>query len=106
MVTDGLPSYKKAFNSEFYDHHLSCTHIALQESSNNVLEWMHGTIREREKIMRGIKRDDTPIIPMNRIYYNFVRPHMGLGGATPADAAGVGLVGGNKWLSLLNLSTQ
>jgi transposase-like protein len=104
MVTDGLPSYKKAFNSEFYDHHLSRTHIAdvaLQESLNNVLERMHGTIREREKIMRGIKVDDTPIIPMNKIYYNFVRPHMGLDGATPAEAAGVGIAGENKWMELL-----
>ncbi len=43
MVTDGLTSlsYKKAFNSEFYDHHQSCKHVAdvaLQESLNNVLE--------------------------------------------------------------------
>jgi hypothetical protein len=37
---------------------------------------MHGSIREREKIMIGIKVDDMPIIPMNQIYYSFVRPHM------------------------------
>jgi len=109
MVTDGLQSYKKAFNSEFYDHHQSCKHIAdvaLQESLNNVLERMNGTIREREKIMRGIKVDDTPIIPMNRIYYNFIRPHMGLDGATPAEAAGVGINGENKWGELLKKSTK
>lgn len=107
MVTDGLPSYKKAFNAEFYDHHQSCKHIAdvaLQESLNNVLERMHGSIREREKIMRGIKVDDTPIIPMNQIYYNFVRPHMGLEGATPAEAAGVGIEEENKWMGLLRRS--
>jgi hypothetical protein len=62
---------------------------------------MHGTIREREKIMRGIKVDDTPIIPMNKIYYNFIRPHMGLDGSTPAEAAGVGVEGENKWEELL-----
>jgi len=109
MVTDGLPSYKKAFNAEFYDHHQSCKHIAdvaLQESLNNVLERMHGSIREREKIMRGIKVDDTPIIPMNQIYYNFIRPHMGLEGATPAEAAGIGIGGENKWMDLLRRSTR
>ncbi len=87
MVTDGLPSYKRAFDSEFYDNHLSCHHIAdmaLQESLNNVLERMHGSIREREKLMRGVKVDDTPIISMDRIYYNFIRPHMG---KTPAEVA-------------------
>ena len=80
MVTDGLASYRKAFNSEFYDHHQSSKHVAdvgLQESLNNVLERMHGSIREREKVMEGIKVDDTPIIPMNQIYYNFIRPAYG-----------------------------
>ena len=80
--------------------------MALQESLNNVLERMHGSIREREKIMRGIKVDDTPIIPMNQIYYNFVRPHMGLDGITPAEAAGVGIEGENKWMELLKRSTK
>ncbi len=53
-----LASYKKAFNADFYDHHQICKHIAdvaLQENLNNVLERMHGSIREREKIMRGIR---------------------------------------------------
>ena len=57
MVTDGLPSYKHASTKEFYDHHKSVAHIAdvaLQESLNNVLERMHGGIREREKVMRGL----------------------------------------------------
>lgn len=54
--------------------------------------------------MRGIKVDDTPIIPMNQIYYNFVRPHMGLDGKTPAEVAGVGLEGYNKWWELLQRS--
>lgn len=33
---------------------------------------MHGSIREREKVMRGLKAEDTPIIPMNQIYYNLL----------------------------------
>lgn len=109
MVTDGLPSYKKAFNSEFYDHHQSCKHVAdvaLQESLNNVLERMRGSIREREKVMRGIKIDDTPILPMNQIYYNFIRPHQALKGMTPAEMAGIGVSGGNKWMELLKRSIK
>jgi putative transposase len=107
MVTDGLPSYKQAFNKEFYDHHQSCTHIAdvaLQESLNNVLERMHGTIREREKVTRGLKVDETPIIPMNQIYYNFIRGHQSLNGKTPAEMAGIGVSGDNKWSGLLKSS--
>ncbi|MCK9440417.1 MAG: hypothetical protein M0Q13_03235 [Methanothrix sp.] len=45
-----------------------------------------------------------PIIPMNRIYCNFVRPHMGLDGTTPAEAAGIGIDGESKWKNLLNAS--
>ena len=51
--------------------------------------------------MRGIKVDDTPIIPMNQIYYNFVRPHMGLDGKTPAEAAGIGINSTCKWDGIL-----
>jgi transposase-like protein len=80
--------------------------VALQESLNNVLERMHGSIREREKVMRGIKVDDTPIIPMNQIYYNFIRPHQALKGRTPAEAAGVGVSGENKWMGLLKRSIE
>jgi len=109
MVTDGLQSYKKAFNAEFYDHHQSCKHVAdvaLRESLNNVLERLNGSFREREKVMRGIKVDDTPIIPMNQIYYNFIRPHMGLDGITPAEMAGVGIEGDNKWTKLIMESVR
>lgn len=56
--------------------------------------------------MRGIKVDDTPIIPMNWINYRFIRPHMGLEGATPAEAAGVGIEGENKWRGLIERSIK
>jgi transposase-like protein len=74
VVTDGLAGYKKAFNQEFYDHHQTAKHIAdvaLQSGLNNSIERMHGSIREREKIMRGIKSMETPIFPGNQIYYKF-----------------------------------
>jgi len=109
MVTDGLHSYKGAFKKELFDHHQSCKHIAdvaLQESLNNVLERMHGSIREREKVVRGLKVDETPIIPMNQIYYNFIRPHQGLQGGTPAEMAGIGIEEENRWMKLLNASTR
>lgn len=56
--------------------------------------------------MRGIQVDDTPIIPMNQIYYNFIRPHMGLDGITPAEMAGVGIEGDNKWTKLIMESVR
>ncbi len=53
-----------------------------------------------------MKVDDAPTTPMNQIYYNFVRPHQALKGKTPAEAAGVGISGENKWDGLLKRSTE
>jgi putative transposase len=33
---------------------------------------------EREKTMRGLKKDDTLILAGYQIFHNCVRPHMGL----------------------------
>jgi putative transposase len=107
VVTDGLAGYKSAFNSEFYDNHKSVQHVAdvaLQSGMNNVIERMHGSFREREKVMRGIKSMETPIFQGNQIYYNFIRPHEALEGRTPAEAAGIGVKGG--WEGLIRKSLE
>jgi len=109
IVTDGMPGYKGAFKTVFYDHHQSVKHIAdvaLQTGMNNSIERMHGSFREREKVMRGVKSMETPIFEGNRIYYNFVRPHQALEGKTPAEMAGVGVEGENKWMGLIKNAGQ
>jgi hypothetical protein len=70
------------------------------------LRGCNGSIREREKVTRRIKVDGTPILPMNQIYYNFIGPHMGLKGRTPAEAAGIGMNSENKWMDLLKRSLE
>jgi hypothetical protein len=47
---------------------------------------------------------DTPLAEGQRIHYNFVKPHEALEGQTPAERAGVGIEGENKWSSLLRAS--
>jgi len=42
--------------------------------------------------------------PEARARYNFVKPHQALEGQTPAERAGVGVEGKNKWLELLKCS--
>jgi len=70
--------------------------------NNNKVERLHGTIRERDKVMRGLKSEPTAKSMVNgyRAYYNFIRPHQALKGQTPAEKANINLeLGRNKWLS-------
>ncbi len=51
--------------------------------------------------MRGLKVKGTPILKGYRIYHNFIRPHSALKGRTPADLAGIKVLGDDKWLTLI-----
>ena len=42
---------------------------------------------------------DTYVTEGQRIHYNFVKPHLSLGGQTPTLAAGI--KGNDKWLSMI-----
>jgi len=44
------------------------------------MERLNGEIRDREKVMRGLKKPEKPIIPGYQIYHNYVRPHEALDG--------------------------
>lgn len=114
MVTDGLQAYTKAFNKEFYTmrrprpQHVRLAGIA-KRANNNVVERINGTIRERNKVMRGLKSEESAqaIIDGFRVYYNFIRPHTSLNGKTPAEAAGIDLgLNENKWMNLIKKSTS
>ena len=71
------------------------------EVHNNKMERLNGEMRDREKVMRGLKRTDTPILKGYQIYHNFFRPHEGLNGDTPAERAGIKVEGENKWVTLI-----
>jgi transposase-like protein len=114
MVTDGLQSYNDAFNKEFYhrqgkqSRHIRNAGIA-KNDNNNMVERLHNTVREREKIMRGMQNNDTAKILMDgfRNYYNILRPHMGIDNCTPAERAGLNLeLGRNKIQNLIKQSVM
>ncbi len=66
-----------------------------------------GEVRDREKVTRGLKRADSPILRGYQLYHNFIRPHEGLNGDTPAERTGIRVEGTNKWLTLIqNASKQ
>jgi len=67
---------------------------------------LNGEIRDREKVMRGLKKSDTPIITGYQIYHNYVRPHEALEGKTPAELSGIVVKGENKWITLIQNASQ
>jgi len=77
-------------------------HIRLAgDWNNNKMERMNGEIRDRERVMRTLEKTDTPILTGYQIFHNYVRPHEGLEGKPPAEAAEIMVEGGNKWLTLI-----
>ena len=106
LITDGLPAYHEAYKREFFTLKKPRTehirHIKIRgDHNNNKMERLNGEIRDREKVMRGLKKDDTPILKGYQIFHNYIRPHQGLKGKTPAEACGITLKGKNKWLTLI-----
>jgi len=111
IVTDGLQSYNRAVRKEFHTKIKETVHIKgvglRHQRNNNHVERLHGTIREREKTMRAIKTEKTPIIEGHRIYYNFIKPHESLNDKTPAEIAGITIEGNeNQWLNLMRKAIE
>ncbi len=109
LITDGLKAYHQAFNDEFFtiekprSQHINAIKLSgkAHTANNNKMERINGEIRDREKVMRGLKIKETPILQGMQIYHNFIRPHEGLEGKTPAEACGIELKGENKWITLI-----
>ena len=57
-----------------------------------MVERLHGTIRQRNKVMRGLDDEETAQTLMDgmRLCYNFLRPHSASNGKTPAQKAKIG----------------
>jgi len=107
LLTDGLQSYVSAAQKEFPST-IHVSGVGIQgRFNNNRMERLHGTFKERNKVMRAIKKPDSAIITGQRVYYNHLRPHGALNGRTPAQAAGIEIdLGTNRWESLIKKATQ
>ncbi len=110
FITDGASNYHLAYKKEFWTVNKPSTihikSITLHgEHNNNKMERMNGEFRDREKVMRGLKKMDTPIIEGYRIYHNYIRGHEALDGRTPADMASIKIEGQNKWITLIQNSS-
>jgi transposase-like protein len=107
LVTDGAFNFESAFRSAYRREAkaLVTTHVRhvrmSGDKNNNKMERLNGEIRDREKVMRLLKKSDSPILTGYQLFHNYIRPHMGLDGQTPADKAGIRVKGRDKWLTII-----
>ena len=109
IFTDGLDSYR----GEYDPIKESPAHIAnvgiRSHMGNHRVERLHNSMREREKVMRHLKKAHSAdkVFKGYRAYYNFVRPHMALENHTPAQAAAIPIeLGTNRWLDLIRQAAR
>jgi putative transposase len=114
VLTDGLAAYRKAIGrelafrsgAEVVNPHVRVPSIRAKRS-NNLVERLHGTEKERIKVMRGFHGNTGPklLVEGFRVHYNMVRPHETLG-TTPGVAAGLPDPGGFRWNQILKQAAQ
>ena len=102
FITDGLPAYGKSSRRIFGRKTQHDKNIHLKgEMNNNMMEHLNGEIRDREKVFRGLKRKDSPIIDGMKVYYNYVKKHSGIDGKRLSEEAKIIVEGRNKWQTLI-----
>jgi putative transposase len=103
VFTDRAFAYTDGIRRTFQNRpeHIARAGIRKPHANNNRIERLNGTLRERVKVQRGWKSMKTQLAEGQRIQYNFVKPHAALDGQTPAQVAGVGINGKNKWMEML-----
>jgi len=104
ILSDGLPAYPDAIEQVFGadSKHIKSKGFT-SEINTNLIERFHGTLKERTKVMRGLKSIATAEIISEGfvLHYNFLRPHMTLKGTTPAIKAGIE-VPFKTWIELVD----
>jgi len=92
IITDANSSYpdgiEMAFGSEA--EHIQSRPFAKVDDTQRIERW-HETLKERTKIMKGLKTLDSGMrfIDGFLVYYNYFRPNEALDGKTPAEEAGI-----------------
>jgi len=105
IISDGLASYPDAVERVFGADSKHIRSMGFTAAINtNLIERFHGTLKDRTKVMRGLKTTMTAraILTGFLIHYNYIRPHTSLGGKTPAIMAGLKPKFEN-WIELVGL---
>ncbi|MFC1932833.1 transposase [Chloroflexota bacterium] len=89
VITDKLASYLDVRYGKDTDHIRSSPFAV--ENNTQLIERFHSTLKQRTKVMRGLKNTQSAIDFMDGffVHYNYLRPHTFLDDKTPAEVAGV-----------------
>jgi transposase-like protein len=112
IFVDGSFVYSSAFNKVFYTMRKDTRPEFVQRvgirarDTNNIVERLHCTLKDRTRCMRGLKSYESTKLLLEgwSVHYNCVRPHMSLGGKTPAQAARMNIP--NNWKGLIDEATK
>jgi len=105
LFTDGSFAYDDAYNKVFYSRYKAdrvewVRRVGIRaRETNNIVERLHGTLKDRLKPMRGLKNDKRATTLLNGVIinYNFCKKHQSIN-MTPAEAAGMNVKG---WKQLI-----
>lgn len=92
IVTDKLASYidgiELAFGAD--TKHIRAKTLT-SEPAKELIERFHGTLKQRTKVMRGLKSRESAELILNGwlAFYNYLRPHESLDNKTPGEKADV-----------------
>jgi len=91
IITDKLKAYIEAAGEVFTDTEHKRSKPFTDTESTNKIERFHSTLKERTKVMRGLKDANSALAFTDGFiaYYNFIRPHEAIDGRTPAEEAGI-----------------
>jgi len=89
VITDKLASYLDVDWGKDTEH-IQSRPFAV-ENNTQLIERFHETLKQRTKVMRGLKNFDTAhdFIQGWLVHYNYLRPHTYLDDKTPAEVAGI-----------------
>jgi len=108
VLTDSLNSYQQAIRDEFENRVAHIKTKSFKDGFVNLpIERHHNEIRENLKSRRGLGNDESAqtFSELLKINHNFVKPHQGLDGKTPAQAVSIDLdLGADKYLDLIKQS--
>jgi hypothetical protein len=99
-VPFGSPSIVPRSDTRSVSCVLLCQVSLCEPSNHHVAIWQH------EKMVRWVKKSDSPLIEGYQIFHNYVRPHMALDGKTPSEVAGIKVEGEDKWVTLIQNATK